>query len=204
MDPIEGAIYDEALYIRGLPAKAPAKAPAKGSSSSGGSTKSGGHKSHLIKPKACRAKAGSKSKVRRAPDGPNRKQAHEGTTVTGGGFDELETWGLKTCIGMAAANAQGTKKVLAHVNAIQGSVTWQTQLSTFKSTVQSHAPGAKITVSFPATDEGPASLHSALGQMIVGAEQVATALDGSYKAVDRAKGTSGEMIIRQNGEVECC
>ena len=105
---------------------------------------------------------------------------------------------------MAASNAQGTKKVLAHVNGIQGSVTWQSQIATFKSTVQSHAPGAKITVSFPATDEGPANLHATLGEMIMGAEAAASALDPSYSAVDRAKGTSGEMIIRQNGAVETC
>ena len=123
--------------------------------------------------------------------------------VQGTASDQLSTVGLKTCIGIAAV--RGTNKVLAHMNGSNGrGEFWDVQLQKFQRMVGTIGNSPKIWISFPDIEEGGSRLKAALEDMIVGVETAARQVDPDFKAHDQKKGTSGEMVIRQDGKVEMC
>ncbi|EJT73374.1 hypothetical protein GGTG_10215 [Gaeumannomyces tritici R3-111a-1] len=85
------------------PAKPPANAPARKPKKNVCKIKQPG------KP----GKPGRRSLAKRAV-----KAVAEGTTMTGTNADELRTWSLKNCVGLAAYDCDTGAKVMAHINGV--------------------------------------------------------------------------------------
>ncbi|MCJ1404406.1 hypothetical protein MMC11_007631 [Xylographa trunciseda] len=183
--------------------EAPSQTPAP-SSGGEGNPATGGHASHNVAPNVCnptpsQTKISKRSLARRA-----EIKVQAGYSESGGSSDQLATWGLKTCIGIAATTGGG-KKALAHINGINGNQEdYNVQLTYFGNLLNSLGGPWKLAVSFPSPEEGPSVLHATLGDMIMEAETVAARIDSGYKSVDRARGASGFLVIRPDNSVQEC
>jgi hypothetical protein len=154
----------------------------------------------------CSIKPGGLAKGKRSLVRRDNIIVEAGEAAQGTGFDQMGTWGLRTCIGIAASSTNATKrKAMAHLNGenLRGE-TYDVQLQNFRALVLRLGPGVKLTVSYPSTEEAPAHLRQTLGRMITDVEQFARGFDSNYVPFRRARGAVGAMAILLDGTVENC
>ena len=177
-------------------------------SSAGGKQGKDLYASHVKRTKLCKLKlGGSKGGHKGKRELVKRvvKEVEAGTSEEGTSADELVTWNLKTCIGIAATGSGGLK-ALAHINGInaQGQ-DYKAQLAAFRTKVGRLGSGVKLHISYPDDNEGGANNKPMLMAMIAEVTTFADGLDPNYGATGpRALGSSGRMEIDSSNQISSC
>lgn len=137
-----------------------------------------------------------------------QKVAEAGSLAQGTKDDTIVTWHVINCVAIAAYDSGTGKKVMAHINGIQGTATYKDQFDAFTAVVNSFSVTPKITIRMPvAADFSTVLSAEALKQQTTmqnKIEEWAVTLAGGAANVDvkTRKDYNGDMVMSAGGKVE--